>query len=252
MENSSAASRDLLDVEDVSEHLGVGRVTIYRWCREGRLPCMKVGKSWRIRRDALEDFLRSSEMPTTLAGQLRSFVRIPDTLIGIAQNRELLHRLDAAFFKVAESRGGLLVKFHAGEPELGEEGLREELDRFGVEVRRLEQEGRFRFSEERDPASGRKAALEKLISEESEAGRTIWAAFNWTAQVDVETALRQQEALSELANRQQIVIKTAVLEEVADEWSSETRRWAETVHSGTIWLSGSNVSLSRVAPLPTE
>ena len=241
----------LLDAEEVSERLGVGRVTIYRWCREGRLPAMKVGKSWRIRQEALEDFLRRSEMPTTLAGQLRSFVRVPDTIIGIARTRELLHRLDAAFFKVAESRGGLAVKFHAGEPEKDEEDLREILTDQGVEVRRLERERRFRFSEELDPASSRKAALEELISEESDAGRTIWAAFDWTAHIDVETALRQQEALSELADRQQIVIKTAVLEDVADNWAPETRRWAHTVHSGTIWLSDENVSLSRVAPLPS-
>ena len=243
---------DLLDVDGVSERLGVGRVTVYRWCREGRLPCMKVGKSWRVRREALEDLLRSSEMPTSLSGQLRAFVRVPDTLIGIAQSRVLLHRLDAAFFRVGESRGGLLVKFHAGEPELDEEGLRGVLEEHGLEVRRLEREGRFRFSEERDPASGRKAALEKLIAEESDAGRTIWAAFDWTAQVDVETALRQQEALAELADRQQVVVKTAVLEEVADKWSPDTRRWAEMAHSGTIWVSGGNVSLSRISPLPAE
>ena len=252
MRNGSVENRDLLDVDEVSERLGVGRVTIYRWCREGRLPCMKVGKSWRIRREALEDFLRSSEMPTTLSGQLRAFVRVPDTLVGIAQSRELLHRLDAAFFRVGESRGGLLVKFHAGEPELGEEGLREVLEEHGLQVRRLEKEGRFQFSEESDPASGRKAALERLITEESEMGRPIWAAFDWTAQVDVETALRQQEALAELADRQQIVVKTAVLEEVADKWSPETRRWAEMSHSGTIWVSEGHVSLSRIAPLPAE
>jgi len=243
---------DLLTVDDVSERLGVGRVTVYRWCREGRLPSLKVGRAWRVRREALEDFLRRSELPTTLSGQLRSFVRVPDTIIGVAQTRDLMHRLDAAFFRVAESRGGFLVKFHAGEPELDEAGLREKLGRHGVEVRRLERQGRFRFSEERDPASDRTGAMERLIAEESDAGRTIWAAFDWTTQVDIETALRQQEALSELANRQQVVIKTTVLEAVANQWSPETRRWAETVHSGTIWLFDDNVSFSRVAPLPNE
>jgi excisionase family DNA binding protein len=245
-------SGDLLSVEDVAERLGVGRVTVYRWCREGRLPCLKVGRAWRVRRESLEDFLRRSELPTTLAGQLRSFVRIPDTIIGIAQTKELLHRLDAAFFRVAESRGGLMVKYHAGEPEQTEDDLREILSRHGLEVRRLEREGRFRFSEERDPASGRTEALEWFISEQSDTGRSTWAAFNWTTDVDVETALRQQESLSELANRQQVVVKTAVLEAVADEWSRETRRLAETVHSGTIWLFDKNVSFSRVAPLPKE
>ncbi|MDP9456718.1 MAG: DNA-binding protein [Actinobacteria bacterium] len=47
-----------MGVEKVAGYLGVGRVTVYRWCREGRLPCLKVGKYWRVRRGALGDFLR--------------------------------------------------------------------------------------------------------------------------------------------------------------------------------------------------
>ena len=50
--------KDLLGPEEVAEYLGVGLVTVYRWCREGRLPCLKVGKHWRIRQGALEDLLR--------------------------------------------------------------------------------------------------------------------------------------------------------------------------------------------------
>jgi len=252
MSEVSISGKELLDVDQVSERLKVGRVTIYRWCREGRLPCMKVGKSWRIREEALEDFLQRSEVPKSLADQLRPFVRVPDSILGIAPTRETLHRLDTAFYKVAESRGGLMVKCHAGEPELGEEGLRDEFERHGFEVRRLEQEGRFRFSEERDPASGREEALETLIAEKSNAGRTIWAAFNWTAQVDIQTALRQQEALGELADRRQLVVKTAVLEEVSNEWSREAWHWAHTVHSGVIRIYEDQISFDRLAILPPE
>jgi excisionase family DNA binding protein len=34
----------LLSTEEVAEYWGVGRVTVYRWCKEGRTPCLKVGK----------------------------------------------------------------------------------------------------------------------------------------------------------------------------------------------------------------
>ena len=83
-DRASGARHDLLGVESVSEYLGVGPVTVYRWCREGRLPCLKVGKSRRIRRDALDEFLRRGERPVTLTGQLRSFVTVPDNLFGIS------------------------------------------------------------------------------------------------------------------------------------------------------------------------
>ena len=120
--------------------IGVKETTVYKWCKEGKLPCLKVGKHWRIRREALEDFLRESERPRTLAGQLSSFLRVPDSVLAIAQNVDILHRLDAAFFRVGEARGGLLVKFYAGE-EHSEEELLSDFEENGLEARRLKREG---------------------------------------------------------------------------------------------------------------
>jgi excisionase family DNA binding protein len=247
-----ANNKDILSVEEVAEYLGVGVVTIYRWCREGRLPCLKMGKFWRIRREALEDFLNRRERPATLVGQLQSFLRVPDNLIGIAQTTDLLHRLDAAFFQVGETRGGLLVKFHGGESQASEDELRIILERNGLAVSRLEREERFRFVEETDPVEGRDAVLERLLNED-EAGRTLWASFNWTEQVSLDVALRQQEALKELTDAHQLVVKTGVVEEVADGWPVAELRRAQMVHSATIWIAESGLSLSRVTtPVPSS
>jgi excisionase family DNA binding protein len=246
----SGARKDLLGVEEVSGYLGVGPVTVYRWCWEGRLPCLKIGKSWRIRREALEDFLEQGERPATLTGQLRSFLAMPDNVLGVAQNQELLHRLDAAFLSVGDARGGLLVKFVSGEP-LSEAELRAYLESKGLDVGRLEEEGRFRFVQDGNPPEGRVDTLREFVSEVGgTGGRTIWATFNWTLQVDPDTALRRQETLMELVEERQLVVKTAVLERVIDEWSSATLRRAQVAHSGVIWLSESGLVLSRVRPLP--
>ena len=238
--------RELLSVEEVAGYLGVGTVTVYRWCREGRLPCLKVGRSWRIRRGALDDFLSRGERPATLVGQLRGFLAVPDAVIAVAESTELLHQLDAAFLQVGEARGGLLVKFHGGE-SIPVSELRAELRRNGLDVERLEEEKRLLFVAE-DPAEERTGALGR-ISEEAGGGRTIWATFNWTERVDMDRALAQQEALTKLADGRQLVIKTAVLERVTDGWSPTERRRAQTSHSGTIWLSEAGLSLSRVTPL---
>ena len=95
MDEGFARGKHLLDVDDVAGYLGVEQTTVQRWCREGSMPCMKIGKEWRIRRDALDLFLRRSERPSTLVGQLRSFLEVPDNIIGVAQDLDLLHRLDA-------------------------------------------------------------------------------------------------------------------------------------------------------------
>jgi excisionase family DNA binding protein len=71
------AKDELLEVPQIARYLRVSDVTVYRWCREGQLPCLKLGHSWRVRRSALEDFLARGERSTTLVGQLRSFYRVP-------------------------------------------------------------------------------------------------------------------------------------------------------------------------------
>ncbi len=242
---------DLLGAEDVAGMLGVKESTIWRWCREGRLPCLKVGKRWRVRREALEDFLRERERSSTLVGQLGSFLRVPDNVLAIAQNLDLLHRLDATFFRVGEARDGLLVKFYGGENSPPEE-LIERFEENGLAAGRLRREGRLLMRPEEDPLGGREDQLGRLIEEGIGEGRTVWASFDWVLQVDLETALEQQKSLADLVGAQQLVVKTAALEEAIEEWSSSALRRAQSSHSGTILAYESGLSLSRATPMPTS
>jgi excisionase family DNA binding protein len=154
----TAQEAELLAATAVAGMLGVKETTVYRWCKEGKLPCLKVGKHWRIRREALEDFLKRSERPGTLVGQLDSFLRAPDNVLAIVQNLDILHRLDAAFFRVGAARDGLLIKFYAGE-EQSEGELVADLQQNGLEVGRLRREGRFFMRPEEEPlGNARRAA----------------------------------------------------------------------------------------------
>lgn len=249
MDEVTVNTGELLEVEEVAEYLKVGKVTIYRWCREGRMPCIKIGKGWRIRREALDEFVRRSERPKTLGAQLQQFITVPDNLIGICQSVDLMHKLDAAFFKVGESRGGLLVKFHGGEEDSTGQ-LREDFEGNGLDVARLEKEGRFVFVSDRYPEVGRTEALERIIEERAEnGGKTLWASFDWTEGIDLEDALRQQEELTGFVLEHQLVAKTAALEQSVDNWPPATQRQAQEQHSGMIWLSNSGVALSRMLPI---
>jgi hypothetical protein len=179
-------------------------------------------------------------------------LQVPDNVLAIAQNIDILHRLDAAFFRVGEARGGLLVKFYGGEAH-SEEELRADFEANGLEVGRLEGEGRFFMRPEEDPlGSGRGDELARLVEEKAGEGRTVWASFNWVRQVDLETALRQQQRLTEIVDARQLVVKTAALEEAIDEWPAAALRRAQSSHSGTILASQSGLSLSRVSPMPAS
>ena len=47
----------LLSADEVAKRLGVDRTTVWRWGREGRITCLKIGKLWRVRRESLEALL---------------------------------------------------------------------------------------------------------------------------------------------------------------------------------------------------
>ena len=46
-------AKTYLTVEETAERLAVAPKTIRKWCREEKLPCVKLGRLWRIREDEL-------------------------------------------------------------------------------------------------------------------------------------------------------------------------------------------------------
>ena len=248
---STARETQLLAVADVAGMLGVKESTVYRWCSEGKLPCLKIGKHWRIRRKVLEDFLKQSERPRTLVGQLDSFLRVPDSVLAIAQNIDILHRLDAAFFRVGEGRGGLLVKFYAGEAQ-SEGELLSDFEENGLQAGRLKREGQLLMRAEEEPLRGsRWRQLGQFIEEKGGVeGRTVWGSFDWVKPVQLETALEQQRQLSELVDASRLVVKTAAIEEAIDEWRASQLRRVQSMHSAIILASEEELLLAHATPMP--
>ena len=106
--------KDLLGVEEVAGYLGVGPVTVYRWCRDGRLPCLKIGKHWRIRRAALEDFIQRSERQSALTGELRSFLNVLSAHIAIINGSGTIVAVNEAWRNFARSNGAIESKVMEG------------------------------------------------------------------------------------------------------------------------------------------
>jgi hypothetical protein len=126
-------------------------------------------------------------------------LRVPDNVLVIAQNLDLLHRMDAAFFRVGEARDGLLVKYYGGEGSPPNE-LIAQFEEHGLAAGRLQREGRLLMRSEEDPLGERDDQLGQLIEEEVGEGRAVWASFDWVRPVDLETALKQQERLAGLVD----------------------------------------------------
>lgn len=104
--------KDLLGAEEIAEYLGVGLVTVYRWCREGRLPCLKIGKHWRIHREALEDFLRQGE--SRPSEELQSFLSTLSAHIAIIDSSGTIVAVNQAWRDFAASNGAIFSKAMEG------------------------------------------------------------------------------------------------------------------------------------------
>lgn len=54
---------ELWTVKEVATYLRMGRVTVWRWCQQGVIPAVRMGRSWRIRRDDVIAFVGKSNWP---------------------------------------------------------------------------------------------------------------------------------------------------------------------------------------------
>ncbi len=50
-----------LSVEEIAEHLGVSRDTVYTWVNTKEMPAHKVGKLWKFDKDEVDAWVRSGK-----------------------------------------------------------------------------------------------------------------------------------------------------------------------------------------------
>jgi len=247
--DGGGADDELLGAEAVAQRLGVEPVTVYRWCRQGRLTCLKPGKAWRIRRSALEAFLRRAETPHTLAAHLGAFLALPDQVLAVAETPALLTRLDAAFFQVAEASNGVLLKLY--DPHASAHcALRQQLQHQGLDTERLEATGRLHWYPAPDPVTA-VATLRQRLGAGKGGAPAVWAAIDWTAGMDLAAAQRQQAALATLVAAHPLVVVTGVGEPAVVDGSAAQDRWQllESLR-GVVRLGRAGLVLNRVLPPP--
>lgn len=47
-------SGDVLTIEELSVYVKVFKSTLYKLVREGKIPCQKVGRHWRFRKETID------------------------------------------------------------------------------------------------------------------------------------------------------------------------------------------------------
>ena len=54
-------STEVLTLKEVSKYLKAHPDTVYRLARNGEIPCFKIGKNWRFRRESVDQWFTAKE-----------------------------------------------------------------------------------------------------------------------------------------------------------------------------------------------
>lgn len=92
-------NNELLTVEEVAEFLRTTPTTIYRWLRTGKLPGVKLGKEWRIRKEVLDSKLAESSPNFKRQSLMDEIESKGNHMMAIASNEAALYNLEVEFFK---------------------------------------------------------------------------------------------------------------------------------------------------------
>lgn len=50
----------ILTIEELSSYLKISKSTLYKLAQEGKIPCQKVGRHWRFRKESIDRWLEES------------------------------------------------------------------------------------------------------------------------------------------------------------------------------------------------
>ncbi|MDD2523358.1 MAG: helix-turn-helix domain-containing protein [Endomicrobiia bacterium] len=57
MENKND-NKQVMDIKELSQYLGIGKSTIYNLIRQKKIPASKIGKQYRFSRDIVDSWLK--------------------------------------------------------------------------------------------------------------------------------------------------------------------------------------------------
>jgi len=51
----------VLTIDELSSYLKIPKSTLYKLVREGKVPCQKIGRHWRFRKQAIDRWLENAQ-----------------------------------------------------------------------------------------------------------------------------------------------------------------------------------------------
>jgi excisionase family DNA binding protein len=58
--------KEILEAKDVAKYLHLHLFTVHKLARQGKLPAFKIGKDWRFRKVAIEEWVKAKEVASAM------------------------------------------------------------------------------------------------------------------------------------------------------------------------------------------
>lgn len=97
MAGQEKGSETLMTVEQVASYLQLNKLTVYKYIREGRLPAVKLGRSFRVLRVDVERFLEAHRVAPVRQEPQQVPGRTGDTRVPVKHSDEIYvgpHRVE--------------------------------------------------------------------------------------------------------------------------------------------------------------
>jgi len=102
---------DLLTVEEAAKLLKAHTNTVYKMCRQGRLPSVKMGREWRIDKEKLAASMKAGEHIQREAGDNATGIDFkPGHTLVLTETKEDVWDYEVNFFSENSRKGYLLYK----------------------------------------------------------------------------------------------------------------------------------------------
>jgi excisionase family DNA binding protein len=70
-QRSMADSREVMNIRQASQYLGVSPDTLYKYVNEQKIPAFKLGNRWRFKKSKLDQWMEEKSMETEPQGKKR-------------------------------------------------------------------------------------------------------------------------------------------------------------------------------------
>lgn len=77
MENKNSNNKQIMDIKELSEYLGIGKYKIYSLIRMKKIPASKIGRQYRFSKDIVDSWLKEKIITKKENGQTAEKKNIP-------------------------------------------------------------------------------------------------------------------------------------------------------------------------------